>query len=385
VRLLAVCESPPTLDPAAANGSTLIPAQVLPRLPADVEIDLVWFADRASAPPDDLLTRCGVQVALPLRPAAAALAAQPFTRLPRASWQRAGGGDVARRLAKRADVVYLHGLHVFPLGLGLLAPVLAHEVDPWSHFWTQRAAERRGHRAAYDRGQARRARRLERLLAARAARYLVVNRDDATLLSRELGRVVDAVPNGVDLGRFAPRAPGSEERDLLVFVGTLDYAPNVAAVRELVLQVLPLVRQRRPSVRLVVAGRRPVPAVSELAAPGVEVLGAVPDVREVYARAAVAVYPGRLGRGTKNTVLEALAVGCPVVASPEAARGLSRGEHTAVGATAAELAEHVLALLEDDDRRRQAGQVAARMAAAVPDWQRVAASYDELLRAAAAL
>lgn len=375
-----MCESPPTLDPATANGSTMIPAHVLPRLGPDVQLDLLWFADRAARPDERVLQRCEQAQSLPLRSPRAALAALPVTRLPRATWQRAGGAGQVRRLAARADVVYLHGLHVFPLALGLQTPVVAHEVDPWSHYWQQRADDGSGLRAAYDRGQARRARWLERAVGAAAATYVVVNHDDAARLSAELGRPVTGVPNGVDLGHLTPRDPAAEECDLLVFVGTLDYPPNVAAVRELATEVLPLVRHERPGARLVVAGRRPVDAVRSLAGEAVQVLGAVADVRAVYARAAVAVYPGTLGRGTKNTVLEALAVGCPVVASPEAARGLPAGQHAALGRTPLELASHVLALLDDDDRRRRAGAAAAALAGSLPDWDAVAATYEGLLR-----
>lgn len=384
MRVLAVCESPPTLDPVAGNGSTLIPAQVLPRLSGDIEVDLVWFTDRTAAPSPDVLSRCRSHVAMPLRSGRSALLGQPFTRLPRAGWQRADPAGVVRRLAQRADVVYLHGLHVFPLARGLHAPVVAHEVDPWSHYWRERAASGGGARALYDRVQARRAAALERQVGAQARHYVVVNSADARALGRELRRTVEALPNGVDLSRLPPRHPDQEESDLLVFVGTLDYPPNIAAVRELCERVLPRVQASRPRARVVLAGRRPAPEVQALARPGVEVLGAVDHVREVYARAAVAVYPGTLGRGTKNTVLEALAVGCPVVASPEAARAVQPGPYLALGRSADELAAHVVALLDDPDRRRASGAAAAELAARLPGWDAVAAEYERLLRTAAA-
>lgn len=383
MRLLAVCESPPTLHAGAANGATLISAQVLPRLADDVDIDLVWFADRAAEPSPELLARCRSSLRLPLRPLRSAVAALPVTRLPRATWQRAGGDEVVQRLAERADVVYLHGLHVFSSAPSLSAPVVAHEIDPWSHYWRERAAQAGSVRGAYDRVQASRAQRLERAVGAVAARYLVVNHDDAARMSVELDRYVDAVPNGVDLARFLPRAPGAVDPDLLVFVGTLDYPPNVAAVTELCTQVLPRIRAQRPQTRLVVAGRRPVPQVRALAGEGIEVLGQVDDVRDVYARAAAAVYPGALGRGTKNTVLEALAVGCPVVCSPEAARGLPPGEHLSLGADAEQLAGRVLDLLADPERRQRIGAAAAAVAHSLPDWNQVARTYEDLLRTAA--
>lgn len=292
MRLLAVCESPPTLVPGAANGSTLIPAQLLPRLGAGVEVDLLWFDDRGVPPDRSVLDRCRSARGLEVRDGRAALLAQPTTSLPRATWQRAGADAVVVAAARRADVVYLHGLHAFSPGPRLSAPLVAHEVDPWSHHWTERAAAGRGAQAAYDRWQAGRARRLERRVGRVAARYVVVNPDDARRLAAELGRPVDSLPNGVDLPHLAPRDPSRVDPDLLVFVGTLDYPPNVAAVTELSTRVLPQVRAERPQTRLVVAGRRPTAAVRALSGPGVQVVGEVDDVRAVYARAAAAVYPG---------------------------------------------------------------------------------------------
>lgn len=380
-----VCESPPTLEPGAANGSTMIPAHVLPQLPSDLEVDLAWFPDRPAQPSPAVLDRCDTVVRLRLRAAPTALAAQPLTRLPRATWQRAGADADVLRLAERADVVYLHGLHTFSCATRLPVPFLAHEVDPWSHYWAERGAGAGALHGAYDALQARRARRLEHTAGAAAARYVVVNAADADRLGRELGRPVDAVPNGVELERLTPRDGQQVDSELLAFVGTLDYPPNVAAVEELCRDVLPLVREQRPSVRLVVAGRRPTAAVRALQGEGVLVLGQVEDVRDVFAQALVAVYPGALGRGTKNTVLEALAVGCPVVCSPEAARGAPEGEFLRLGRDAGELAAHVLGLLADPPRVQKAGAAAARAAHALPGWDAVAQTYAGLLRASAAL
>ncbi len=383
MRLLAVCESPPTLDARHANGSTLITAELLPRLPDGFDIDLVWFADRAAEPAQAVLDRCRSATRLPVRTRAVAAAAQALTRLPRATWQRSGGDDTVRRLAREADVVYLHGLHSFSSARGLGRPLLVHEVDPWSSFWAQRAEAGSGPTRTYDRLQAARARRLEERTSAVASRYLVVNAADAAGLSAQLGRPVEALPNGVDLSYFRACTGKQPDGDVLAFVGTLDYAPNVRAVRELVDDVLPLVRHHRPGVRLLIAGRRPVAAVRQLAGPGIEVLADVPDVRAVYERAAMVVYPGSLGRGTKNTVLEAMATGTPVVCSPEAARALPVGDHARLGRSPRELAEHVVTLLSSPATLARAGAAATVTAAAFRDWDQVSRQFGDLLVAAA--
>jgi glycosyltransferase involved in cell wall biosynthesis len=377
VRLLVVAESPPTTDPVGGNGSTMILAQVLPRLPEDIELHLAYFADRPQLPDADVLHRAAEVTRLPLRDGRAALLAQAVTRLPRATWQRAGA-----RSQPCADVTYLHGLHTFAALPRVSGPVVVNEVDPWSDYWAERARERHGPGAWYDRLQARRARRLEVLAAGRAAAVIVVNPADADRLRARTGGNVVAVPNGTSRPAAPVGAPEPEPHTV-AFVGTLDYPPNVEAVTRLVRDVLPLVRARVPEARVLLAGRRPSEAVQALAGPGVEVLKDVPDVGAVFGRAQVAVYPGRTGRGTKNTVAEAVGAGCPVVASTESARGHAVGEHLRVGDSDQDLADAVAALLVDRAAARRARAACADVSGDLTAWDDVAARYVEIFRWAA--
>jgi glycosyltransferase involved in cell wall biosynthesis len=358
----------------------MITAEVLSRLPPDVELHLAYFADRPQLPDRAVLDRAARVSVLPVRDGRLALLAQPLTRLPRASWQRAGSRRVVHEWAREADVAYLHGLHTFPLLDRLPVPAVVNEVDPWSDYWTERGRGRRGPAAWYDRWQAVGARRLERLAAARAAAVVVVNEADAQRLRERTGASAVALPNGTT----RPRADASaREPATVVFVGTLDYPPNVEAVTRLVCDVLPLVRARVPAARVVLAGRRPTEAVQALAREGVEVLGDVPDTAAVLARGQAAVYPGRTGRGTKNTVGEAVAAGCPVVASVESARGYATGEHLRTGASDGEIADEVVRLLTDPEVADRARAACRARSADLTGWDEVAARYVELLRSAA--
>ena len=381
MRLLVVAEGPPTTDPAGANGSTMITAALIPRLPDDVRLSLAWFADGEHQPDKAVLARADELTELPVRSGGVALLAQAVTRLPRATWQRAGARTRVRELAADVDVVYLHGLHTFAALSDLDVPIVAHEVDPWSDYWTERARGRRGPGAWYDRLQARRARRLEQLAARRAATLVVVNAADADRLRARTGGTVVAVPNGT----ARPPAPSGArpDPDTLVFVGTLDYPPNVEAVTRLVRDVLPLVRERVPGVRVLLAGRRPTDEVHALTGHGVELLGEVSDVAAVFDRAQLALYPGRTGRGTKNTVAEAVGAGCPVVASVESARGHVTGAHLRVGRTDREIADAVVGLLVDPDAARLAREACSSASILLADWDTAAARYVELLRQAA--
>jgi polysaccharide biosynthesis protein PslH len=112
--------------------------------------------------------------------------------------------------------------------------------------------------------------------------------------------------------------------------------------------VMPLLRQRDPAPRFVIVGANPTPEVQALAAPDVQVTGRVPDVRPYVAHAAVSVAPLRIARGIQNKILEAMALGRPVVASPQAFEGVraAAGQDLLVGDGAAALARLVGEVLD---------------------------------------
>ena len=144
-------------------------------------------------------------------------------------------------------------------------------------------------------------------------------------------------------------------------VGTLSYPPNAAGAAWLCGEVLP----RLPGVRARLVGRAPPPAVRALAGPLVEVAADVPDVAPWYARSAVAVVPLHAGGGTRIKLLEALAHGVPVVATPVGAEGLSVDARRGVliAADPADFARACATLLADPAR-------AARLGAAGRAWVR---------------
>jgi glycosyltransferase involved in cell wall biosynthesis len=385
LRVLMLCENAPSTDPAGGDGSTMITAHFLRDLPAGLEVDLVYFTDGRTAPDAAAVQRASSVHELPTRSRRRALLAQPFTRLPRASWQRPVRRRRLRAWARHADVLYVHGLHVMHHALRLPLPVVVHEVDPWSEYWAQRAAGRRGPRRWYDLLQSRRAARLERAVAAAGGTLVVVSERDAESLRRSTGGRVYAVSNGVD--RSVPADVTVPAAPVAAFVGTLDYPPNVEAVTRLASQVWPLVRSEVPDARLLVAGRHATADVRALARDGqdgVDVLGEVDDVSAVFGQARVSVYAGTTGRGTKNSVTESLVAGCPVVASEESARGQVRGPHLLVGEDPAALAALVVSQLRDDEANRGARRSCAQVRTQVKGWEETARELADLLHAAAA-
>ena len=165
---------------------------------------------------------------------------------------------------------------------------------------------------------------------------------------------VRQVPNGVDADYFRP-GPDLSDGRTLVFLGRMGYHANVASVLDFVGRVLPLLWERQPRTRLIIVGADPPPVVRRLAnEPRIHVTGYVKDVRPYLARATIGVCPIVYGAGIQNKVLEFMAAGLPVVASPQACSGVKAedGVHLLAADEPEEWAETLVGLLSSPARRR---------------------------------
>jgi polysaccharide biosynthesis protein PslH len=199
-------------------------------------------------------------------------------------------------------------------------PLWIDMVDVDSEKWLE-YGRRRWPKAAY-RLEGRRLRALEASYAAGAeCTFLTTPREQKLLQQVAPNARVESMMNGVDFQAFDPGAcaPGPElkHREYVVFVGSMDYFPNIDACCWFAESVLGELRSRRPSLEFLIVGRNPSRAVRRLARlPGIEVTGSVTDVRPFLAGARAMVAPLRIARGVQNKILEALAMGKLVYASP---------------------------------------------------------------------
>jgi sugar transferase (PEP-CTERM/EpsH1 system associated) len=187
--------------------------------------------------------------------------------------------------------------------------------------------------------------------------------------------------NGVDLAHHRP-STAPPEPGFMVFVGVMNYYPNVEGVAWFCRSILPEIRRRVPGARLAIVGSHPTPAVQELARlPGVEVTGFVDDPRTWLARASVSVAPLRIARGIQNKVLEAMAMGLPVVGTRSATQGVDgvHGRDYLVAETAEEQVEAVCGLLRDSERARELGRGARAFVEANYDWETCLRPLDTIL------
>jgi glycosyltransferase involved in cell wall biosynthesis len=211
---------------------------------------------------------------------------------------------------------------------------------------------------------------------------------------RDADAVFDIAPNlqgKVRVNPYGVELPGeidgaSEEGNTILFVGNFRHVPNVDAAVWLGRTIVPLVRSRIPDVRITLVGLNAPREVRALAAPGVELLGAVDDMRPLLARTAVVLAPIRIGGGMRMKVLHAMAHGKAVVTTPRGAEGLALGREALPLILAEDgraLADATVALLQDDERRHSLGRAARDFVTAhfgpEAHAERLEAVYTELV------
>jgi polysaccharide biosynthesis protein PslH len=260
-------------------------------------------------------------------------------------------------------------------------PKIVDLIDVDSQKWHDYAASKRGPKAWLYALEGRRLRRLERKLARSTKALILISEAEAAIFRRfcSEGRV-EVTGNGVDLDYFTPQ-PSTTEHGC-VFLGALDYWPNVEGLSWFCENVWPEVRRRCPETTLSIVGRRPVPAVTCLAElPGVQLIGQVPDVRPYVHGAAVSVVPLRIARGVQNKVLESLALGKATLASPQALEGLTAqpGIHLRAAAGPEEWVSQLTQLLDNDALRRQLGAAGRRHVEQRHHWNECLKPLDGLL------
>ncbi len=189
------------------------------------------------------------------------------------------------------------------------------------------------------------------------------------------------VPNGVDLGWYSEVEP-IPQPDTLIFNGALTYFANYQAMAYFLEQIYPLIRAGHPQVRLAITGRTEGVALAGLRADeSVTFTGYVPDIRPLVAGSSVCIVPLLEGGGTRLKILEAMALGTPVVATSKGAEGLGAtpGEHILIADDPAEFARHTLALLRDAQWRARLAAQARAFVQARYDWEPIGRQFTALV------
>jgi glycosyltransferase involved in cell wall biosynthesis len=238
-------------------------------------------------------------------------------------------------------------------------------------------------RRYYFRRQARLMLEYERQVCSSVKSIIAVSGADAAKM-RELYGVsrVTAVPTGVDVGFFRP-PEGAQPTADLVFVGSMDWMPNIDGVVWFVTEVLPLIKRKLPDCSLAVVGRTPGREVTELAEreSGIRITGTVADVRPWLWESKVSIVPLRIGGGTRLKIYEAMAAGTPVVSTTVGAEGLdiSPGENILIADEAGAFAEACVRLISDRDERSRLADAARRHVETKHSWEAAAGEFERAL------
>jgi sugar transferase (PEP-CTERM/EpsH1 system associated) len=258
-----------------------------------------------------------------LKAAASMLIGQPFS-LGYFSDRRMRRGVQTLLAAHKFDAVFVYCSAMAPYVADLEAmPKILDFVDSDASKWAQYADAKAGIWKRLFRREAKRLMEFEIRMIDRFDHSVFVSAREGAHIPAQLRTKVSFVQNGIDLGAFQP-TPRDPAQRTIIFTGAMDYFPNIDAVTFFALEVLPKVQREFADATFLIVGSRPVAAVKALGQrPGVTVTGSVPDVKPFLAAARVGVAPLRISQGIQNKVLEALAVGLPVVVSSAASAGLA--------------------------------------------------------------
>jgi sugar transferase (PEP-CTERM/EpsH1 system associated) len=300
-------------------------------------------------------------------------------------WSRRLAGMV-REAAERNpfDAIFVHCAFAAQYVLDIPCPLRVLDFgDVDSAKWLALARYRAFPLSAGYRLEAEKLRRYERHVASQFDICTATTQGELEEL-RRLGVPVPStvIPNGVDLEYFHPRRENPCDSAVIVFLGRMDYFPNIDGAVFFANEILPLVRRAVSQAEFRIIGSNPARAVQDLAKiPGVSVTGHVPDVRPYLMDAAVAVAPLRIARGTQNKILQFLAMGIPVVTTTDAAKGIgaSPGRDFLVADGPQAFAAEVLRLLQDAALRETLAVAGRESLKTAHSWPSSMEILDQLL------
>lgn len=254
--------------------------------------------------------------------------------------------------------------------------------DAYSLYWKRRVQSGKGILKLFNTIEQKRVFNYEKVLD-KYDLSLVCSGEDQKYLQTERGiNNVHILPNGVDMETFNSKGHDYNLDKTILFTGNMDYAPNVDAVQYFVQDIFPLIRQQIPDVKFIIAGQRPVKKVLELARDGVTVTGFVKELSDMYAQASIVVAPLRFGAGTQNKVLEAMAMGVPIVSRNIGFNGLNiqSGEGVVLALETEQFAQECIRLLQSASLRETIGKAGKEIIKTRYDWDVVAKMLEDYLQ-----
>lgn len=290
--------------------------------------------------------------------------------------------------ARRFDVLlcdFLAPSLNFPRRCLTPAVLFQHNVE--SILWRRQAdTERRPVQRAIFQLEAWKMDRYERATVGRFDHVIAVSDADRDAMAHMIPRSrMTVVPTGVDTEAFRPTVRNVSPDPVVLFLGSMDWEPNIDGVQYFVESMWPAIRAAVPGARFQVVGRNPAPSIRRLAAADVEIVGTVPSVVEYLHRAAAVVVPLRVGGGTRLKIYEAMGAGKAVISTTIGAEGLDYhdGRDIVIADTPEAFARSVIDVLQDATRRRGLEDAALALASQY-DWSSIARTFETAIEQAVA-
>ena len=259
-------------------------------------------------------------------------------------------------------------------GRRLKTPTLLFQHNVESLIWRRLHDNATGLKKFYLRGQWQRMKKFEHETCARFDGVVGVSDEDCEIMRKDFGltNVLGSVPTGVDCDYFAESKWPRQEHSL-VFLGSMDWMPNIDAVEFFTEEIWPVVKKQFPHATLTVVGRNPPAKIKELEkrVPGVRVTGTVDDVRPFLASAAAMIVPLRVGGGTRIKIFEGMATGIPVISTRIGAEGLpvTHGENILLADTPADFAAQIAELFQKPAQAARVGASGRALVRAKFSWE----------------
>lgn len=195
---------------------------------------------------------------------------------------------------------------------------------------------------------------------------------------------IQVIPNGVDVDYYVPSTVNAKDRsNILAFHGHMSYPPNVDAMLFFCKRIMPIAVKQVADLKLFIVGKNPSPEIENLQDNNhVQVTGFVDDIRPFLAQASICVFPLRRGGGFRNKIVEAMAMGKPVITTTIGAEGLEAvpGKHFIIADRPKEFADHIVGLLRDEQLGNNLGDSAREFVVKRYSWENVAEQFESLYK-----
>lgn len=199
----------------------------------------------------------------------------------------------------------------------------------------------------------------------------IISEEDRRFIYHPERKDIAIITNGIDTDFFSPSFKAEKKYDL-VFTGNMSYPPNIETSEYIVNKVMPLLKQHKPDIRVMLAGSTPHKRVKHLAkTPGVYVSGWMDDIRTAYAEGTVFVAPMQIGTGLQNKLLEAMAMELPCITSSLANKPLkaTNGQELFVCDSPEECASSIIELIQSESLRLEMGKAGRSFVKASFSWE----------------